>query len=167
MGFDVLRKLGIIDAALEDQLAIFAVDEDVRSGDRSEHAGDFLSGSVVEVGKIETLVLRADDHFVEGVTHVSVRHLVETHGRGVVGINRDHGHAFIGVVVGKIDQSLFVALRGGAVVAGEDETQQFGIGKTLWGVGFRLECGPLDSGQFELGQGRTNGLRLRRIIRGE
>ena len=82
-----------------------------------------LGGAVVEVRKIETGVLGADDHLVEGVADVGVGEFVEAHGVGVVGVDGDHGDALRTVVGGQLDQTLLVATRGRAVVRREDDAE--------------------------------------------
>lgn len=141
MSLDVLGELGVVDTALETEFAIFVVDEDMRGGDRAEDAGNLLGGAIVEVGEVKALVLGADLHVGEGVTDVSPRHFVQTHGVGIIGVYGDDGDALGAVILGQLDEALFVALGGGAVIAGEDDAKKFGVLERLRSVGFAVGSG--------------------------
>ena len=108
---------------MEGQFTILIVDEDVRGRDGTKDARELLGGAVVEVGEIEALVLGADFHAGHRVVHIGPGHFVETDGLSVVGIDGDDGDALGPVVCRELFDAFLVALGGGAVIAGEDDTE--------------------------------------------
>ncbi len=73
----------------------------------------------------------ADFHFREGVAEVAPRKLVVSQGVGVIGINGDEGDV-LGRVIGRdaLD-ALFIILCGRAMIAREDDDQDFRVGEIL------------------------------------
>ena len=164
VSLDVLGELGVIDAPLEAEFAIFVVDEDVGSGDGTEDAGDFLGGAIVEVGEVEALVLGANLHVGQGVTDVGPGHFIQADGVGIVGVQSNDGDALGAVILGELDEAFFVALGGGAVVAGKDDAKKFGVFKGVRGVGFTVGPGQLEVrevGAELLGFGHIGGAQSR------
>ena len=143
-----------VDAALILEFELAVEDENVRSGDGTVGVRRALGRAVVEIGEVEMAVGGADLHFVEGVADVGVAHFVEADGEGIVGLDGDEGDALILIIGGELFDAAFVELRGGAMVAGEDDGEEFGGAEIGERIGFAI-----DGGEVEVRGGGADGER--------
>ena len=98
------------------------------------------------------MVLGPDFHFVEGIGEVGVAELIEADRLGVVGVDRDQRDALVLVVGVHLLDAGFVCLGGRAVIAGEEDDEDFGRVVVVEGVVF-----PVDAGEVEVRSGGVDG----------
>ena len=134
------RIFVVVDPAAETQLAIAVEEKDVRRRDRAVCLRHRLRLAVVEIREVELVVAGADLHVVERVAKVGVAELVEPHRRRIVRRNRHHRDAAILVVGGQLFDPLFVRLGGRAMIAGEDDRQDVGVGEIGERVGLVVDA---------------------------
>jgi len=144
----------VVNAALVAKLALGVEDEEVGSSGGAVGASDFLVFAIVEIDEIEMAIGSAGFHVVEGVAYIGIAHLVEAHGHGIVGLDGDDGHAAVFVIGGDLLDARFVELRGGAVIAGEGDDENFGGGVVGEAVGLAV-----DTGEAKIGSGGADGER--------
>ena len=126
----------VVDPADVAQLAVLIEQKHVRRGQHAVGERRLLRLAVVEVRKCEALVLGPQLHVLERIAQVGVAQLVEPHGQRVVRRDGDQGDALVLVVGVQLLDPLFVGLGRRAVVAGEDDEQQLGVGEA------RPACSP-------------------------
>ncbi len=134
------------------ELALRVEEEKVRSGGGAIGARDALRFAVVEVGKVEVAVGGADFHVVERVANVGIAQLVETHSIGIIGLDSNEGHVALTIVGHEPLDAGLVELSGGAMIASEDDDEDFARGVVLEAVGLAV-----NSGKAKLGSRGADG----------
>ncbi len=147
--------LAVVDAAFIAQLPAGIEDEHVGRRQAAIGMGSGLGVAVVEVGEFEAALFGADLHLLEAVGQVGVAQLVEPQRPRVVGVDGGQGHAFVLVVGVQLHDPPLVGLCRRAMIAGEDDHQQFRVAEILQAVSL-----PVNAGQIEVGGGRSDGQRL-------
>src|ERR1700730_6548765 len=86
---------------------------------------------VIEIREVKPTLTRPNLHFFERIAQVSPAQLVQSDRLRIVRHYPNHSHASFLIIVYKLPDALLVILRRGAMVAGEDDEQNFGLGEVL------------------------------------
>ena len=141
MLYYVLHALGIVYGSHVAQFAASVENKSMRRGHRAVGASRRFGVAIVKIGKIEMAVTGAKFHFLERIAQIGPAQFIQTHGLGVIRHDRHQGNAFVLVIGHKLLEALLVILGGGAVVAGENDHQDFGISKVFQRVGPAIDPG--------------------------
>ena len=144
----------VVHAALVAEFALGVKNKKMRSRRGAISARNLLRLAVIQVGKIEMTIRRANLHLLERIAEIRIAQFVEADGVGTIGLDGDEGDASIAVVGRKLLEASFVKLRRGAMVAREGDDKNFAGG--VFGQAVRL---PINAGKAKIRRGRTDGQR--------
>ena len=119
----VFGALTIIHPAAVAELALPVKNKGMRRCHRPIGARNLFLIAVIKIGKVELFIFRPDFHFFEGIAQVSVAEFVQADGLGIVRRYGYQRHASGLIIRSDLFQPLFIILRGGAMVAGENDNK--------------------------------------------
>jgi len=135
----------------------------VRRGRGAVGAGDRLGLAVVKIWVVKAAEFGTDLHLFKGIAHVRIAELVELDRFGIVGFDGNQRHPAILVVRRELPDASFIELRGRAMIAGENEDENFASG-----VVFEAMLLVVDALEAEIRSGRSDSEgRQRRALRGK
>ncbi len=124
----VIVEAGVVETALVAELEILIEDEHVRGRETAVGASHGLGVAIIQVIECPLVLLGVRLHLGVGVAELAVTELILAEAVRVVGVDREELHALALVFFVELLEAALDAMRGRAVVRGEEHDERFAAG---------------------------------------